>query len=89
MPDPLSPEALPGWPCDKDREAEEVTLLACLLGKHVTRHGDKVNEQPLAGVFGHVMLLWEILRHDEKLVELLTKQRLAPDNDNWKGDPAF
>ena len=80
MPDAINPEALTGWP-QNDIEAEEDTLLACLLGRH--------GEQPLTGVFGHRMLLWEALRHDEKLVELLTKQRLAPDNDNWKGDPAF
>jgi hypothetical protein len=89
MPDAINPEALPGWPC-KDTEAEEVTLLACLLGKHVTRDGDKVvNEQPLTGPFGHAMLFWEVRRHDDKLVELLTKQRTPPDNDDWKGDPAF
>ena len=62
-------------------EAEEVTLLACLLGRH--------REQELTGVFGYVMLLWEALRHDERLVELLTKQRTPPNNDDWKNDPDY
>jgi hypothetical protein len=88
MPDAISPEALPGWPY-KDLEAEEATLLACLLGKHVTRHQDEVNEQPLTGVFGHVMLSWETLRHDETLVELLTKLQTPPTDDDWKNDPDF
>jgi hypothetical protein len=94
MPEAISPEALPGWPYKETEEgtlpkAEEDTLVACLLGKHVARHQDKVSEQPLTGVFGHVMLLWEALRHDEKLVELLTKLRNPPDNDDWKNDPDF
>jgi hypothetical protein len=80
MPDAIGPEGLPGWP-HKDIKAEEVTLLACLLGRH--------GSQKLTGVFGHVMLRWEILRHDERLVKLLTKLRLAPDNDDWKNDPDF
>jgi hypothetical protein len=77
----ITPEALPGWPHNKDFAAEELTLLSCLLGKHDTR--------PLTGVFGQVMLLWEALRHDEKLVELLYKQRNPPNNDDWKSDPVF
>jgi hypothetical protein len=59
-------------------EAEEVTLLACLLGRH--------GERKLTGVFGHVMLLWEALRHDRELVELLAKQRTPPTEEDWKGD---
>ena len=80
MPDAISPEALPGWPC-KDIKTEEVTLLACLVGRH--------GEQPLTGAFGYVMLLWEALRHDEKLVELLTQLRTPPDSNDWKNDPGF
>jgi hypothetical protein len=88
MPDAISPEALPGWPY-KDVKTEKVTLLACLLGKHVTRRQDEVNEQPLRGVFGDVMLLWELLRHDRELVELLAKQRTPPTKDDWKSDPVY
>ena len=73
MPDPISPEALPGWPLYKDFKAEEATLLACLLGRH--------GKVPLTGPFGHAMAFWEVLRHGKKLVELLTKLRRAPDND--------
>jgi hypothetical protein len=81
MPDPISPEALPGWPLYKDFKAEEATLLACLLGRH--------GKVPLTGPFGHAMAFWEVLRHGKKLVELLTKLRRAPDNDQWRHDPDF
>jgi hypothetical protein len=80
MPDAISPEALPGWPY-KDLEAEEVTLLACLLGRH--------GEQPLTGVFGDVMLLWETLRHNRELIELLAKLSTPPTQEDWKGDPGY
>jgi len=84
MPDAISPEVLPGWPYKETKKgalpkAEEVTLVACLLGRY--------GEQPLAGVFGHVMVLWELLRHDEKLVELLTKLRNPTYNDDRKNEP--
>jgi hypothetical protein len=80
MPDAISPEALPGWPY-QDIKTEEDTLRDCLLGRH--------DEQPLTGVFGHRMLLWETLRHDDKLVELLTQLRTPPDSNDWKNDPGF
>jgi hypothetical protein len=82
MPAAISPNSLPGWP-HKDLAAEKVTLLACLLGWY----GDKAH--PLTGVFGEVMLRWELLRHDEALIELLTRQRSAPTNDDWKNDPVY
>ena len=78
MPDAISPEALPGWPY-KDIKTEEVTLLDCLLGQY--------GERKLTGVFGQVMLLWEALRHDKELVELLTKLRNPPYNDDQKNEP--
>jgi hypothetical protein len=84
MPVAISPETLPGWPYkEKDFASEEVTLLACLLGWY----GDK--EHPLTGVFGQVVAYWEGLRHDAVLVELLTRQRSVPANDDWRDDPVY
>jgi hypothetical protein len=89
MPDAISTETLPGWP-HEDIEAEEVTLRVCLLGQH--------DERELTGPFGHAMLSWEALRHDERLLELLTKLRNPPYNDDqedksfstvFKNDPDF
>lgn len=77
MADPISPESLPEWP-RPDLKAKEVTLLACLLG----RHGDR----DLTGEFGRTMLLYEALRHAGELVELLAKLRSAPTSDDWKND---
>ena len=50
----LKPESLPDWPYT-DLKAEELTLLACLLGRH--------GERKLTGIFGQAMMLWELLRH--------------------------
>jgi hypothetical protein len=77
----ISPEALPGWSCSKDLKVEEVTLLACFLGRY--------GEQPLTGPFGYAMLLWEALRHNRELIELLAKLRTPPTQDDWKNDPDY
>lgn len=80
----IDPATLPAWP-HNDMEAEEATILACLLG----RRGKQRSEQPLTGVFGDVIVWWELFRHDRELVELLVKQRTPPTRDDWKGDPVF